>query len=192
MERQVDCGRDPNSTAAAEDPPPPRKGRNRAPPPAPGGAAAATTTQPRHANAAHIDAACEVTALTRANHLKREVAELQVKIEFQSLIIQHFLQRRGKSRSAAILPELGKARKNIPHFPDDNKLNQVRANLTTKAADFVHAIRQAEELEKKDQPGSSLAWYLKAQCEYPPSEFARQEMDRLSKHICRMPVHCLW
>ena len=36
----------------------------------------------------------EVTALTRANQLKREVAELQVKIEFQSLIVQHFLQRR--------------------------------------------------------------------------------------------------
>ena len=36
----------------------------------------------------------EVTALTRANQLKREVAELHVKIEFQSLIVQHFLQRR--------------------------------------------------------------------------------------------------
>ena len=36
----------------------------------------------------------EVTALTRANQLKREVAEFQVKIEFQSLIVQHFLQRR--------------------------------------------------------------------------------------------------
>ena len=36
----------------------------------------------------------EVTALTQANQLKREVAELQVKIEFQSLIVQHFLQRR--------------------------------------------------------------------------------------------------
>ncbi len=36
----------------------------------------------------------EVTALIRANQLKREVAELQVKIEFQSLIVQHFLQRR--------------------------------------------------------------------------------------------------
>src|SRR4029077_2319021 len=50
------------------------KGRIGLPPSAPGGAAAPTTTQPRHANAAHIDAACEVTALTRANHLKREVA----------------------------------------------------------------------------------------------------------------------
>ena len=36
----------------------------------------------------------EITALMRANQLKREVAELQVKIEFQSLIVQHFLQRR--------------------------------------------------------------------------------------------------
>jgi hypothetical protein len=78
---------------------------------------------------------------------------------------------------------LGKRGKAFRNFPDDNKLNQVRANLTTKAADFVHAIRQAEELEKKDQPGSSLAWYLKAQSEYPPSEFARQGIDRLIKQI---------
>ena len=75
------------------------------------------------------------------------------------------------------------AEKAFRNFPDDNKLNQIRANLTTKAADFVHAIRQAEELEQKDQRGSSLAWYLKAQSEYPASEFARQGVDRLTKQI---------
>ena len=75
------------------------------------------------------------------------------------------------------------AEKAFRNFPDDNKLNQVRANLTTKAADFVHAIRQAEELEQKDQPGSSLSWYLKAQSEYPSSDFAKQGVDRLTKQI---------
>ncbi len=75
------------------------------------------------------------------------------------------------------------AEKAFRNFPDDNKLNQVRANLTTKAADFVHAIREAEELEQKKQPGSSLAWYLKAQKVYPPSDFARQGVDRLTKEI---------
>jgi tetratricopeptide (TPR) repeat protein len=75
------------------------------------------------------------------------------------------------------------AEKAFRNFPDDNKLNQVRANLTTKAADFVHAIRQAEELEQKNQPGSSLAWYLKAQNVYPPSDFARQGVERLTKEI---------
>jgi tetratricopeptide (TPR) repeat protein len=68
-------------------------------------------------------------------------------------------------------------------YPNDNKLNQVRANLTTRAADFVHAIRQAEELEEKDQSGSSLAWYLKARNVYPPSDFARQGVERLTKGI---------
>ena len=75
------------------------------------------------------------------------------------------------------------AEKAFRNFPDDNKLNQVRANLTTKAADFVHAIRQAEELEQKNQPGSSLAWYLKAQNVYPPSDFARQGVERLTREI---------
>jgi hypothetical protein len=36
----------------------------------------------------------EVNALLKANQLKREAIELQVKVEFQSLIVQHFLQRR--------------------------------------------------------------------------------------------------
>jgi hypothetical protein len=75
------------------------------------------------------------------------------------------------------------AEKAFRNFPDDNKLNQVRADLTTKAADFVHAIRQAEELEGRRQPGSSLAWFLKAQSQYPASEFAREGVDRLSKQI---------
>lgn len=75
------------------------------------------------------------------------------------------------------------AERAFQQFPDDNKLNQVRANLTTKAADFVRALKQAEELEKKQQPGSALAWFLKAQKAYPPSEFARAGIERINAVI---------
>ena len=68
-------------------------------------------------------------------------------------------------------------------FPDDTKLNQARANLTTEAAEFVHTIRTAEQLEEKQQYGSSLAWYLKAQKMYPPSEYAGTGIDRLAKQM---------
>jgi hypothetical protein len=68
-------------------------------------------------------------------------------------------------------------------YPDDNKLNQVRADLTTKASEFVHALEQAQELEKESRPGSSLAWYLKAQKAYPASEFARDGIARVTKQI---------
>jgi len=68
-------------------------------------------------------------------------------------------------------------------FPEDNKLNQIRADLTTKASDFVRALRRAEELEKKNQPGSALAWYLKAQRNYPASEFAKEGIERINKDI---------
>jgi len=68
-------------------------------------------------------------------------------------------------------------------FPEDNKLNQIRANLTTRASDFVRALKQAEEQEKKDQLGSSLAWYLKAQKDYPASDFARQGIERINTQI---------
>jgi hypothetical protein len=68
-------------------------------------------------------------------------------------------------------------------FPDDNKLNQLRATLTTEAAEFVRTIKTAQQLEEKDQTGSSLAWYLKAQKIYPPSEFAQDGIQRLVKKV---------
>jgi len=68
-------------------------------------------------------------------------------------------------------------------FPDDPKLNQLRADMTTRASDFVAVIRNAEKLEKKEQYGSSLAHYLKAQKLYPSSDFAREGVNRLVKHV---------
>lgn len=91
-----------------------------------------------------------------------------------ALIRAQEIQKRGDSIGA-----WESAERAYTQFPDDNKLNQVRATLTTQAADFVRTLRTAEELEKKKQPGSSLAWYLKAQQQYPPSEFAREGVDRL-------------
>ena len=68
-------------------------------------------------------------------------------------------------------------------FPDDSKLNQMRANLTTQAADFVRTLRSAQDLEKKEQVGSSLAWYLKAKKLYPQSDYAGDGIERLAKQI---------
>lgn len=67
--------------------------------------------------------------------------------------------------------------------PEDSKLNQLRANLTTEAADFVRTLRTAEQLEQKEEIGSSLAWYLKARKIYPASEFAKDGISRLVKKI---------
>ena len=68
-------------------------------------------------------------------------------------------------------------------FPDDTKLNQLRASLTTEASDFVRSLRTAQQLEDRNQIGSSLAWYLKTQKIYPPSEFAQEGIARLVKKI---------
>ena len=68
-------------------------------------------------------------------------------------------------------------------FPDDSKLSQMRADLTTQAADFVRTLRGAQDLEKKEQIGASLAWFLKAQKIYPQSEYAGEGIGRLVKKI---------
>ncbi|MFZ4681741.1 MAG: hypothetical protein ACOYMS_04500 [Terrimicrobiaceae bacterium] len=75
------------------------------------------------------------------------------------------------------------AEKAFLKFPNDNKLNQLRANLTIEASDFVQAIRKAQDLESRKQPGSSLAWYLKAWNKYPQSEFAKEGVERLKKEV---------
>ena len=68
-------------------------------------------------------------------------------------------------------------------FPDDAKLNQQRADMTTRASDFVKTIRNAEDLEKREQYGSSLAHFLKAQKIYPASDFAKDGIARLVKLV---------
>ena len=68
-------------------------------------------------------------------------------------------------------------------FPDDAKLNQVRADLTTQAAEFVRTLRTAEQHESKGRIGSALAWYLQAQHIYSHSEFAREGIARLVDQV---------
>jgi len=68
-------------------------------------------------------------------------------------------------------------------FPDDVKLSQLRADLTTQSADFVRTLRQAQDLEKRDQLGASLSHFLKAQKIYPASEYAEQGVERVKKLV---------
>jgi tetratricopeptide (TPR) repeat protein len=68
-------------------------------------------------------------------------------------------------------------------FPDDPELNELRATLTTQAAEFVQLLAKAETLEKQNQAGSSLACFLQARKMYPASVFAREGIDRLSGKI---------
>ena len=73
------------------------------------------------------------------------------------------------------------AERSFRDHPNDNKLNQMRADYTTQAPEFVRTLRNAEDLEKKDQLGSALAGFLNAQDIYPPSEFAREGIQRVKK-----------
>lgn len=71
----------------------------------------------------------------------------------------------------------------IDRFDYDSQINQLRAELTTRASEFVRRLRQAEELEEKGQLGSSLAWYLNAQDAYPMSTLAKEGVERVVKDL---------
>jgi len=116
----------------------------------------------------------------RQEQLKKVLDQMQV---IETAIIQAGeIEKRGDYAGAWETVE-----KVYKENPDDSKLNQLRANLTTEAADFVRILRTAEQLEGKGEIGSSLAWYLKAQKTYPASEFAQDGIDRLVKRV--LPEH---
>lgn len=97
-----------------------------------------------------------------------------------SLMRSHELAKRGDPAGAWESVERG-----FPDYPDDPKLNQARADYTTQAAEFVRSVRTAQEMERKRQVGSSLAWYLRALQDYPNSEIARESIDRLASEIVK-------
>ncbi len=68
-------------------------------------------------------------------------------------------------------------------FPEDRMINKLRSDLTIDAADFVKTIRKAWDLEERNQPGSSLAWFLKARGMHPSSSYAREGIKRIVSKI---------
>jgi len=112
----------------------------------------------------------------RQNQLRKVLDQIQ--IAETALLRAAELGKRGDPAGAWESVERG-----FLDFPDDPKLNQARAEFTTQAADFVRAVRTAQELERKQQHGSSLAWYLQAQQTYPNSEIAQEGIARLAQLI---------
>lgn len=102
----------------------------------------------------------------------------QVQLAEAALLQAAELAKRGDSAGAWESVEHG-----FSDYPDDPKLNQSRAEFTTQAAEFVKHIRTAQEMERKQQLGSSLAWYLRAQQEYPNSEIAKDGIAKLASQI---------
>lgn len=73
--------------------------------------------------------------------------------------------------------------KTFQRFPDDVSLGMKRSDLSTDVAPFVKALKTAENLEKRKQYGSSLAWFLSARQIFPQSEFASEGIERLIDDI---------
>ena len=68
-------------------------------------------------------------------------------------------------------------------MPDDPQLNAMRTKMIERASSFVTMLSDAQEMEKREQLGSSLALYLKAQKVYPASNYAKEGVDRLTRRI---------
>tara|TARA_R110002096_G_scaffold131258_3_gene280980 strand:+ start:1951 stop:3894 length:1944 start_codon:yes stop_codon:yes gene_type:complete len=88
------------------------------------------------------------------------------------------LNKAGNSHAAWEIVE-----RTFKEFPDDVALSAKRSDLSTDVATFVKALKTAENLEKRKQYGSSLAWFLSARQIYPQSEYAGDGIGRLIDEI---------
>ncbi|MDF1755036.1 MAG: hypothetical protein P1U89_19765 [Verrucomicrobiales bacterium] len=73
--------------------------------------------------------------------------------------------------------------KTFRKFPDDVALSAKRSDYATDVAEFVKALKKAQNLEERGQRGSSLAWFLSARRIYPQSENAAEGIKRLVDDI---------
>jgi len=92
---------------------------------------------------------------------------------------------RGANKLAAANPAAAweEVERGYQTYPEDSLLNKQRADLGIKASEFVVAIENGRQHEKRDQIGSALSWYLKARSLYPRSEFALEGIKRLTDGI---------
>lgn len=119
-----------------------------------------------------------IAATAVAPEKQKELGEILEKMQQVEMVIvqANEISKRGDSSGAWETVECV-----YQTFKDDNKLNQLRADLTVRASEFVNCLQHAQNLEDRKEFGSSLAWYLRAHSLYPPSIFAQDGVDRISK-----------
>jgi hypothetical protein len=86
-------------------------------------------------------------------------------------------------QSEAAYEQLAKIRE---QFTDDPRLGREIELLAPQVAPFTNALdnaRRHEQSVANKQPGSALAWYLKARSIYPQSEFAEAGIKRMLDEI---------
>jgi hypothetical protein len=109
--------------------------------------------------------------LNNLNQVKKRMQDIET-----SIMRSQEIARRGDYAGAWEGLEI-----TFAQYPDDQKLGQLRADLTTQSPDFVHDIREAKSYEEKREYGSALAWYLRSQSRYPMSDLSKQGIERVVK-----------
>lgn len=74
-------------------------------------------------------------------------------------------------------------KKEDERFASDPLFTDALNRYALAGHDFVQALEQAAECEKRDELGSALACYYRAQCIYPGSRMARAGAERVSQLI---------
>lgn len=70
-------------------------------------------------------------------------------------------------------------------FADDEKFREAQNRFGLAAHDFVRALEDAADCEKRGEHGSALANYYRAQCLYPRSNMAQKGADRVTQLILK-------
>jgi hypothetical protein len=119
-----------------------------------------------------------IAAISQSPERQGKLSEVlsQMQTIEAALMRSQEIARSGNYAGAWEVLEIARAK-----YSDDPKLNQMRADLTTQAPDFVHDLREAQSREEKKEYGSALAWYLRTQKSYPGSDLSRLGVMRVIK-----------
>lgn len=77
-------------------------------------------------------------------------------------------------------------------WPEDKKLNLMRADLSLKCPEFVSALSKAQRAEEKREYGYGLTWFVQARKIYPASQLANDGIKRLSDRILETGSAVAW
>lgn len=76
-------------------------------------------------------------------------------------------------------------KKEDERFASDPLFTDALNRYALAGHDFVQALEQAADCEKRDEIGSALACYYRAQCIYPGSRLAKEGTERVSQLILK-------
>ncbi len=112
-----------------------------------------------------------------------EVITLVMKMDGMLEQIKEVAQQDATMGPCIAYEKLVEWRNEDANFANDTEMTLAQREFEAKAHDFVQALENGKACEEREEYGSALSCYYRAQCEYPQSTLAREGIKRATEII---------